>query len=88
MRSLGDQFELVVERLRESSEQLRLARISLMAGNSYLIEEFVELVDDGRDLLLEVGGVHCDSSASQRRKHECVDQINMRRCSMRKLRLL
>lgn len=60
MRSLRNQFELVVERLRESSEKLRLASVSLMAGYAYLIEEFVQLVDDCRDLLLEVGRVHCD----------------------------
>lgn len=86
MRSLRNQFELVVERLRKSCEQLRLARISLMAGDSYLIEKFVKLINDRRDLLLEVGRVHCGSSASQRRKHECSNQISMRQCNSKSLK--
>ena len=31
-----------------------------MAGNSNLIEKAVQLIDDGRDLLRQVSGVHVD----------------------------
>jgi hypothetical protein len=32
-----------------------------MAGNAYFVEELVELVDDGGNLLLQIGSIHDDS---------------------------
>ena len=37
---------------------LCLARVALMAGHANLIEQAVQLADDGGDLLGEVAGVH------------------------------
>lgn len=37
---------------------LGLARIPLMAGHTNLVKVGVQLVDDGRDLLREVAGIH------------------------------
>ena len=37
---------------------LCLARVTLMIGDSYLVEEAVQLADNGGDLLSEVAGVH------------------------------
>lgn len=37
---------------------LCLARVALMAGNTNLIEEVVQLADNGGDLLREIAGVH------------------------------
>jgi hypothetical protein len=37
---------------------LCLARVALMAGDPDLVEEAVQLADDGRDLLGEVARVH------------------------------
>lgn len=43
---------------------LCLALVALMAGDSYLIEEAVELADDSGDLLGQVAGVHDCGTAS------------------------
>jgi hypothetical protein len=37
---------------------LRLAGVAIMARHSNLVKELVQLVDDGRDLLLQIAGVH------------------------------
>jgi hypothetical protein len=37
---------------------LCLTRVALMAGNADLVEQAVQLADDGGDLLGEVAGVH------------------------------
>jgi hypothetical protein len=39
---------------------LCLARVALMAGHTDLVEQTVQLADDGRDLLGEVARVHGD----------------------------
>jgi hypothetical protein len=39
---------------------LCLARVALMAGHTDLVEQAVQLADDGRDLLGEVARVHGD----------------------------
>lgn len=53
---------------RERREELGFARVPLMARYANLVEVAMELVDDSRDLLRQVTGVHsvrlpaaCDS---------------------------
>ena len=41
-----------------------------MAGNANVVEEGVQLADDGRDLLGEVARVHCGSERASERVGE------------------
>ena len=43
-----------MQRLGQGGEELCLARVTLMARDADVIEEAVELADDGRDLLRQV----------------------------------
>lgn len=65
MESVGERREeLQNSQLRRAdactgaNAYLCLARVALMAGNTNLIEQVVQLADDGRDLLREIAGVH------------------------------
>lgn len=49
-----DLAQLIVQRLGQGGEELCLARVALMAGYADVIEESMELADDGRDLLRQV----------------------------------
>ena len=57
-------------RVRVRAGYLCFARVALMAGNANVVEEGVQLADDGRDLLGEVARVHCGSERASERVGE------------------
>jgi hypothetical protein len=55
---LGHQTQLIMQRLRQSGEELALPTIALMTGYSNLVEEVMEFIDNGGYLFLEIARVH------------------------------
>lgn len=72
-----DQAQLVMQGFGQSREQLGLSRVALVSGHSDLIEDRMQLADDGRHLRGQVAGVHGWRHAGRGRMNGWVDDLEV-----------
>lgn len=52
------QLELIVQCFGKGSKQFGLARVAFVGRQANVVEEAMQLVDDGRDLVRKIAGIH------------------------------